>query len=64
MLAYRTRFHCFEAIFTHDSYMGIIGQQSAFGSELVPSVQKSCQHRSINLKIALITLEGSRYILK
>ena len=31
-------FTSFEAIFTHDSYMGTIGQEGSFSSELIPSV--------------------------
>ena len=51
MLAYRTRFHCFEAIFTYDSYMGIIGQQGSFGSELIPSVSMAISHFNIEALI-------------
>ena len=51
MLAYRTRFHCFEAIFTHDSYMDIIGQQGSFGSELIPSVWMAISHVNIEALI-------------
>ena len=51
MLAYRTGFHCFEAIFTHDSFMGIIGQEGSFGSELIPSVTMPISHVNFEASI-------------
>ena len=49
MWMYKTRFHCSEAIFTHDSYVEIIGKGGFFCCQLIPFV---------NVPINYVNLEG------